>query len=142
RSSSRRLTARLNAIVRPHKQQMALFLPFESAILGAVGSSLSDDLRGPFLEQMASINKVQRLLDWKEIEFYCMRWFKVRWPSNVLFDRREEFVLASGSLTAGAATATVKIWAVGGHVFSVESESSMKPFRSTENLSFVVAHAA
>ncbi|MFG6417072.1 hypothetical protein ACG02S_24560 [Roseateles sp. DC23W] len=61
---------------------MASLLPFEQAILRGIEVGLPVELRIKYSEQLAHINKVQRLLDWNEIEFYRMRWFKVRWPSE------------------------------------------------------------
>jgi hypothetical protein len=121
---------------------MTKLLPFEHVILSTVGSSLLPEQRGQFGQQIAHINKVQRLLEWNEIEFYSMRWFKVRWPPAVLFQNHGEFELGSGTLQAQGLVARVKVWAVGGHVFSIESEVSLKPFRSAAHLSFLLADAA
>ncbi|MBC9248862.1 hypothetical protein A9179_01100 [Pseudomonas alcaligenes] len=108
----------------------ARLLPYERLILAQVGAGLPARLRQPFAEQVQLINKVQRLLDWREVEFYRMRWLRVNWPAAVLFDNREEFILGSGLLSAGALAASVSVWAVGGHVFSIEADTSLKPFRN------------
>lgn len=120
---------------------MVKLLPFEQAVLGGIGSMLQGSQRDQFADQVSHINKVQRLLDWREIEFYCMHWFKVRWPSAILFQRREEFELGCGLLLAHGSTTHVKVWAVDGHVFSIESESSLKPFRTATDVSFSPAAA-
>lgn len=120
---------------------MVKLLSFEQAVLGGIGSTLQGSQRDQFADQVSHINKVQRLLDWREIEFYCMHLFKVRWPSTILFQRREEFELGCGVLFSHGSTAHVKVWAVGGHVFSIESESSLKPFRIATDLSFSPAAA-
>ncbi len=104
-------------------------LPCERLILSQVGAALPRKLRGPYNEQLQLINKVQRLLDWHEVEFYRMHWFRVNWPPSVLFDNRSEFVLGSGLLSAGALAASVTVWAVDGHVFSLEADSPLKAFR-------------
>lgn len=118
----------------------AKLLPFERRILASVGDSLPRRLREPFAAQLALINKVQRLLDWHEVAFYRMRWLRVRWPQEVLFDQREEFILGSGLLSAGALAASVSVWAVGGHVFSIEADSPLKAFRhlALDDLHFVL----
>ena len=121
---------------------MVKLLPFENAILSKVGSSLPLEQRGQFAAQVAHINKVQRLLEWSEIEFYCMRWFKVRWPIAVLFQDHSAFVLGAGTLRAPGISAPVSVWAVGGHIFSIESEVPLKPFRTATDVSFVLAEAA
>ncbi len=105
--------------------------------MSKVGSSLSPEQRDQLAAQVTHINKVQRLLDWNEIEFYCMRWFKVRWPTAVLFENHCEFVLGSGTLRAPDIVAPVKVWAAGGHIFSIESEVPLKSFRTATGVSFV-----
>ncbi len=121
---------------------MAGLLPFEQAVFRGIESSLSVAQRAKFVGQCAHINKVQRLLDWNEIEFYCMRWFKVQWPPEVLFENRTEFELGSGTLLASTAFAELKVWSVGGHIFSFESKTSLKPFRAAIDASFVLTTAA
>ncbi len=79
---------------------MARLFPFEQTILRTVESVLPPEQRSKYSEQVAHINKVQRLLEWNEIEFYCKRWFKIRWPPDILFGNRSEFELGSGTLTA------------------------------------------
>lgn len=120
---------------------MAKLLPFESAILSKVGSSLSLEQSAQFAAQVAHINKVQRLLEWNEIEFYCTRWLKVRWPTEILFQDHGEFLLGSGTLRAPGISAPVSVWAVGGHVFSIESEVPLKPFRDATGISFALEAA-
>jgi hypothetical protein len=117
-------------------------LPFESCILNAVAAALGAEWKTLYASQLACINKVQRLLKWNEIEFYCMRLFKVRWPESVLFENRGEFALASGVLQANALQATVSVFAVNGHVFSLESCSSLKAFRACKQLQFTVSSVA
>jgi len=105
------------------------FLGFETACLEAVHSALPSNAAELFAEQVQSINKIQRLLEWKEIEFYSMRWFKVAWPSSALFTDSDEFVLATLRLHADGVEYPVKVWSVGGHVFSIESDTPLKPLR-------------
>jgi hypothetical protein len=121
---------------------MTRLFPFEQAILRGIGLALPDAQRHKFSEQLAHINKVQRLLEWNEIEFYCMRWFKVQWPPSILFEDLSEFELGSGTLQASSAVAELKVWSVGGHVFSIESKTPLKPFRTATDASFVLAAVA
>jgi hypothetical protein len=110
-------------------------------ILGSIGPALPEGQRDLFVKQLAHINKVQRLLDWNEIEFYCMSWFKVRWPDSVLFEDHGELELGGGTLRADGAEVQVRVWAVNGHVFSIESDMPLKPFRSATDVSFSLASA-
>ena len=117
---------------------MARLLPFEQTILRTVEAVLPPEQRAKYSEQVAHINKVQRLLEWNEIEFYCKRWFKIQWPPDLLFGNRSEFELGSGTLTASGASARVKVWSVGGHVFSIESHKPLKAFCTAEDAAFVL----
>lgn len=116
----------------------AQLLPFERLILDKVGAALPSRLQEPFAAQLQLINKVQRLLDWREVEFYRMHWFRVNWPQSVLFANREAFILGSGLLSAGALAAAVTVWAVGGHLFSIEADSPLKVYggMALDELSF------
>jgi hypothetical protein len=116
--------------------------PFELLILNGVGAALPDTMSDAYTSQLKNINKVQRLLEWNEIEFYCMSFFKVRWPEESLFQNKGEFVLGRGRVSSGKHVADVTVWAVGGHIFSIESESSLKPFRSMQNVSFILTENA
>lgn len=111
---------------------------FETAVLTGVGAGLPVRRRKQFDSQVARINRVQRLLDWHEIEFYCMRWFRIAWPAEVLFDSRDEELLGSGVLRAERMETSIKVWAVGGHVFSIESEAPLRPFQSAPAISFTL----
>ena len=117
-------------------------LPFEKVILNAVGESLPESLKGLYKTQVGHVNKVQRLLAWNEIELYCMRWMKVRWPEESLFVDRNEFLLGSGVLTSTGTEVQVDVWAVGGHVFSIESKNSLKPFRDESEVSLTLSRSA
>lgn len=115
---------------------------FEREILSGIGSALADDLSDLYSLQIERINKVQRLLEWNEIEFYCMSFFKVRWPDEILFKNKKEFILGEGVLSSGENTANITVWSVGGHVFSIESERPLKPFRSLQSISFILTEGA
>ncbi len=121
---------------------MVRLFPFEQTILRGIELGLPDEQRGKFSDQIAHINKVQRLLEWNEIEFYCKRWFKIQWPPAILFGNRSEFELGSGTLKASGATAKLEVWSVGGHIFSIESKTSLKAFRIATDAAFLLDSAA
>lgn len=120
---------------------MEPFLTFELEILGAVQGALCAAQRVQFAGQLASVNRVQRLLDWRTIELYSIRWFRVRWPAWVLFSNTDKFEIASGVLNAPTRSASVTIWAVGGHIFSLESTAPLKPFASETEVSFTLSNS-
>jgi hypothetical protein len=106
--------------------------------LNEVGDKLPSLLKSAYTLQLQNINKVQRPLEWNEIEFYSMRFFRVRWPEDSLFHNKGELVLGRGKLSSGNLDADITVWAVGGHVFSIESETSLKPFRTLSNVTFIL----
>jgi hypothetical protein len=108
------------------------FLPFERAILLSVHNALPSPMAMRFAGQVGSINKIQRLLEWREIEFYSMRWFKVAWPEQFFFADRSEFRLARVTLALPSANQFVDVFSVGGHLFCLESDRPMKPLRRLE----------
>lgn len=101
-------------------------LPFEKEILTAVHAHLPSNVARKFAAQIAAINKVQRLLEWHEIEFYSMRWFKAHWPPECLFSQRGETEMARVEAVFGSRSLDVSVWSVNGHLFSLEAKEGMK----------------
>ena len=112
--------------------------PYETVVLETVCAALPFDMQQLCRRQIARINRVQRLLEWNEVEFYCMRWFKVRWPEDMLFAERGEFVLAKGRLVSRRGVVGIRVWSVGGHVFSIESDQSLRPYREASDTRFEI----
>jgi hypothetical protein len=87
--------------------------------------------QGRLAGQISCINKVQRILDWRSVEFYRMRWFKVRqWPSESLFENKAEFVLGTVEVRCKELLIPITVWSVGGHVFTLEAPQPLKPLRN------------
>jgi hypothetical protein len=101
-------------------------LPFERQLLMAVRDTLPFPLLDRFDAQVLVINRVQRLLDWREIEFYRMHWFRVKWPESLLFDFKGEVLLEVVNCAFGEQKVKVEVFSVGGHLFSLESKVAMK----------------
>ena len=110
------------------------FQRFEVVCLEAIYEAMPKASGELFAAQVRGVNKIQRLLDWKEIEFYSMRWFKVHWPQSALFSNHNEIKLASVHLEAGGADYSITVWAVAGHVFTLESRVPMKPLNRVTDL--------
>ena len=109
------------------------FLAFERAILTAVHQALPESSADLMARQVMCVNKIQRLLDWQEVEFYCMRWFKVAWPGNVLAPNTGEIEVARATLESSSGRMAVSVFWVLGHLFSIESKQSMRPFRNVSS---------
>ena len=104
------------------------FTPVEKAILEAVADSIPSEARPKIRRQIQSINRVQRILDWTEINLYCARRGKVAWPDEAMFDNQGEFELAKLPFSAAGREFESTLWCVGGHVFSLVIRPSIKPF--------------
>lgn len=104
------------------------FTPVEEAILEAVADSIPPEAEPKIRRQIQSINRVQRILDWTEINLYSARRGKVTWPDESLFDNQGEFELAKLRFSAAGREFESSLWCVGGHVFSLIIRPSIKPF--------------
>lgn len=112
----------------------AKLYPYEQAILDATMDLIPDEIRAQCEAQVEAINKVQRLLSWNEIEFYCMSFFRVSWPEEILFSETDQIILGSGRIFVDTLEAPFTVWAAGGHIWSIESPKSLKPFCSESSI--------
>ena len=79
------------------------------------------------MKQIAAINRIQRILNWQEIDFYCMRFpRRVVWNPIVLFPNRSEFTLASITYSTGGISLETTLESVSGHIFSLETETALR----------------
>lgn len=104
------------------------YTPVEETILLAIAEALPIGSRKLMLSQMRATNKVQRTLDWTEINFYCMRSGKVRWPPEVAFPNSGEFKLATVKYRLASRPFQTTLWAVSGHMFSFVTRPSPKSY--------------
>jgi len=111
------------------------FTPLERIILDAVGGRLSGQAKALFDRQKAEINHVQRLPGWDEIDFYALRFpRRVRWNPRNAFPNKSEFILAACSIKANGNRIPITLSAVGGHVFSIEAKSPLRPIAFARGL--------
>lgn len=111
-------------------QRMSLvwrrYTPTESSLIEAVLSVLGPDSQALARQQYASVNRVQRLLDWTEVSFFAARWGKVHWPVDSLFPNRGEFELATFAFSVDTTAFQGSLWCVSGHIFSLVVRPSIK----------------
>ncbi len=119
---------RCEKMLRRLRLLLRTFTPVEEQILQLVGDTLPDDHRSLFYSQVKSINKVQRTLDWTEINFYCMEFGKVRWNPNLLFPNRAEFEIGTVDYRIKGVRFATNLSAVGGHIFSLVTRPNIKPY--------------
>ena len=102
------------------------YTPVEEAILAAVVEALAHEPGELMQGQIRAINKVQRTLEWTEINFYCIRLGKVRWPETVAFLNKGEFKLATIDYELAGRPFRTELWAISGHIFSFITRPSLK----------------
>ena len=102
--------------------------PWEEKITAAVVGRLEQKAREIIKGQLAAVNKVQRIVGWREVDLYVMKKGKVDWSGLPMLCDDREFVLATVSTKAGADRFETKVCCVGGHIFSFESERAVRPF--------------
>ena len=134
------LTGPLRPIVAPTPANQ--LLPFEKALLHAAASALQPAEAALLAKQVACINHIRRPADWKRIEFQSKRWFLVRWPAPLLFDRTETFRIATMACRFGAKDALVDVWAEGGHVSALESSVGLSGLSIAGPLNILAVHPA
>ncbi|OYD48870.1 hypothetical protein [Acidovorax kalamii] len=134
------LTGSLRPIVAPTPTDQ--LLPFEKALLQATASALQPAEAVLLAKQVDCINHIRRPSDWKRIEFQCKRWFLVRWPAQLLFDRTEAFRIATIACQFGVKDALVDVWAEGGHVSALESAVGLSGLSIAGPLNILGVHPA
>jgi hypothetical protein len=95
----------------------------EMRILEEVCQRLSKDAGEILKNQIALINKVQRLDKSREVNLYHLKNGRPSFPDGALFpNKQEEFQLATLHLRdpQSGHESKVKVWMVKGHVFSLE----------------------
>jgi len=112
--------------------------PWEKAltdtIIGTAGSKTQTILR----KQLAAINKVQRILGWREIDLYVIKGGRVdRTRLPRLFDDRE-FVLAKVVTQLDNKKIFTTVSCVGGFLFSFDSDQPIRPIAFRPDLKIEV----
>jgi hypothetical protein len=115
------------------------FTPIEESILSEVGRVLPDNCREKFVRQRQAINKVQRILDWTEINFYSMRQGAAYLDPCIAFINRGELKLAEIKFSIQERNFYATLWTVNGHVFSLITRPSIKPYAFRKITSIKVA---
>lgn len=115
-------------------------LPSDKAVLEAVASRVPPDLREHVKCQVGAINKVQRLTQGREVNFYRMHRGKPTFEEGIrLPSQREETVIARASVRMldTNVQVLVSVWLVRGFVFSLVLNKSI-PHSSNVDGNFVV----
>lgn len=107
--------------------------PWEETLTSAVLAKLGPKTQSILRAQLAAVNKVQRILGWREIDLYVKKKGKVdRSGLPTLFDDRE-FVLAKTVTKVGEERFYTTISCVSGYLFSFESDVEVRRFAFRED---------
>ena len=119
----------LLSVLRLLFNKKATLSPLEKEILDCVRNRLDTRAVTKWDAQVRSINKVQRLPDGVEVDFYRMKEGQVTSDPELAFpNRTEELRLATASIRLNSHQVTASIWCVKGFLFSIEFEGSIKYF--------------
>ena len=118
------------------------FTPVEERLLGEISNALPEHIRQVYRDQIQSINKVQRYLDWTEINFYHLKQGKPGWGSVQQFKRIDEITLASIRYRIKGIDFETTLQGVSGHIFSLVTRPSVKQysFEEIEAIHYVRIH--
>lgn len=103
----------------------------EKLILDAIKPCLEADLFSLWDQQIAAINKLQRLPDGQEVDFYRMQGGKVSFDPVIAFpNKTKELLVAKVTLILidMKQSLIAEVWAVNGYIFSIEYSAGSKYF--------------
>lgn len=108
----------------------------EELVLGCVRACLSEPIGELWDRQIEAINKVQRLPDDVEVNFYRMKSGRPTFDIDLAFPNKyEELHVATVNLKIPNETALIAdVWCVNGFLFSIEYKGELKFFSETANL--------
>jgi hypothetical protein len=96
--------------------------PWEERLLASLTERLGHKHREVLRKQLEAVVKIQRILDWSEINLYANN----SWEGVPKFFDDREFSLARASTFVGAKRIQSECFCVKGHFFSIESNAPVK----------------
>jgi hypothetical protein len=119
--------------------------PIEAQIIEALASALNGKAGDLLRSQVALINKVQRLDQDREVDFYHIEKGKPMFPDIALFpNQSEEFELAKLKVTDVATGHQTKaiVSVVRGHLFCIEFSHTPRDLRGAKDLKIEIEYLA
>ena len=101
--------------------------PWETLVLRELCNALAVEHRQVIEAQLQAINKIQRIVGWREIDFYVMRKGCVRWDGVPMLNDTGEFLFAKANTRVGNIVIESELFCISGHLFSIESDAPVKP---------------
>lgn len=109
----------------------------ETRILDCVRARLDERIAVLWDKQVQAINKVQRLPDGVEVNFYRMKGGRPTFDADLAFpNNTEELQLAKAEIKLANASQKLvaRVWCVNGFLFMIEYEGSVKYFEEAAGL--------
>jgi hypothetical protein len=115
----------------------------ETRIIDAVAAALPKDAASVLRSQVSLVNKVQRIDQDREVDFYHMEKGKPTFPDTALFpNRADEFEIARVHLTdiETGHQSEVTVSLVKGHLFCIEFSHTPRDLREAGDLKIEIEH--
>lgn len=109
----------------------------ESIVLHSVRVQLNGDIAMLWDKQVQAINKIQRLPEGTEVNFYRMKKGRPSFDAELAFpNKMEELLLAKVQIGLPNTTnkLTANVWCVKGFLFSIEYEGSVNYFEEASGM--------
>lgn len=108
----------------------------EKLVLGCVRERLPESIAILWDRQIAAINKVQRLPEGVEVDFYRMKGGRPSFDDELSFpNKKAELLVAKVRVElSGMARLTAKVWCVNGFLFSIEYGGSVSYFEEAASM--------
>jgi hypothetical protein len=109
----------------------------EKIVLNCVRDHLDGETAARWDEQIKAINKIQRLPDGVEVNFYRMKKGYASFEGQLAFaNKTEELLVAKVQIGLPNVTERLRanVWCVKGFLFSIEYEGSVKYFEETAGM--------
>jgi hypothetical protein len=97
---------------------------YESALLDVFLCGLRAEIRDQIYGQLNTFNKIQRIDNGKEIDFYNLKRGKATFVEEFRLETEEQELLASKIEVKSRIYAEAKIWIIRGYLFSIEIDTS------------------
>lgn len=110
--------------------------PLDKLVLDCVENRLDSRIVEIWNRQVSEINKVQRLPDGNEVDFYRIKKGRPVFDELLAFpNRKPELLVAVVTIElVGMGKLTAEVWCVNGFLFSIEYEGSVRYFEEAASM--------
>jgi hypothetical protein len=122
------------------KKMFIKYTPWEMGLLNCLVASLSDSAAFVISGQVRSFNKIQRIINDSEIDFYLMRKGVVDRSGLLRLSDHSEFTLAELVTQTHGLMIVTKVQMIDGYLFSLESDFPISKISFKSDLQFGVRY--